>query len=286
MSESSHKRNASSGPVATNVPATKARKVTDYFKPTNIKNSESENPATEVARQKPTTTSDDEDDGENDKPTIALGEKATTNTEAKNKKPATSPTNKEGMPLPRVSKLKSSLLSSPTLTLSYHKGDIFSAPPQSLLIHACNTQGSWGAGIAAAFRTRYPAAYKVYRDYCLKTHNPVTKPVSTGTCLLIPPCETTNGKPKHWIGCLFTSAKYGKMKDKPDVILQNTAPAMKECLAQAKVAVKDGNGVGEVRMCRINSARFAVKWERTVEELEGIVVEDGWKDNVEVWSID
>lgn len=41
------------------------------------------------------------------------------------------------------------------------EGDIFSSPDGSVLIHACNCQGAWGAGVAAAFRTKYPAAYKV-----------------------------------------------------------------------------------------------------------------------------
>lgn len=174
-----------------------------------------------------------------------------------------------------------------TLKLTYHKGDIFAAPEHSLLIHACNTQGSWGAGIAAAFRTRYPGAYKIYRDYCLVTHKPTTRPIQTGTCLLIPPSETNSKAPKHWIGCLFTSAKYGKARDKPDVILKNTGPAMKELFEKVKEAQEiDGDGVTEVRMCKINSARFGVPWEGTVEVLEGIQVEEGWVGDVEVWSID
>jgi ADP-ribose 1''-phosphate phosphatase len=169
-----------------------------------------------------------------------------------------------------------------TLTLTYHTGDIFAAPPESLLIHACNTQGSWGAGIAAAFRTRYPQAYKRYRDYCLSSHSPTSNPVRTGTCLLIPPCETDPKKEQHWIGCVFTSAKYGKAKDKPGVILANTGPAMGELLEKFK---EDGGDGKKVRMCKINSARFGVEWERTVAVLEGIEVEPGWAENVEVWSI-
>ncbi|KAF2682230.1 hypothetical protein K458DRAFT_245827, partial [Lentithecium fluviatile CBS 122367] len=166
-----------------------------------------------------------------------------------------------------------------TLSLAYHMGDIFAAPPSTLLIHACNTQGSWGAGIAAAFRQRYPQAYKRYRAHCLTTHDPSTNPVPTGTCLLIPPCETNPKAAKHWIGCLFTSAKYGKLKDKPPVILTNTGPAMKELLQRFKEEGEEG----EVRMCKINSARFGVPWEKTVEVLEGIEVEDGWVGDIEVW---
>jgi ADP-ribose 1''-phosphate phosphatase len=166
------------------------------------------------------------------------------------------------------------------LRLSNHIGDIFAAPPNTLLIHACNTQGSWGAGIAAAFRDRYPEAYKVYRAHCLTTN------VRTGTALFIPPCETNPKFDQHWIGCLFTSARFGRAKDSPAQILAATVPAMKELFNAVKREEEDGNEVSGVRTCKINSARFGVPWPRTVKLLEGIVVEDGWKGDVEVWSID
>jgi ADP-ribose 1''-phosphate phosphatase len=173
-----------------------------------------------------------------------------------------------------------------TLTLSLHIGDIFAAPPLTVLIHACNTQGSWGAGIAAAFRVKYPVAFTIYRRHCLDTHHPKTNPVPTGSCLLIPPSETKPGAPQHWIACLFTSARYGKGKDKPDVILRNTGPSVRSMLEQIKEAQAKGEGVGGLRMCKINSARFAVPWERTVAVLEGIEVEEGWVGDVEVWDVE
>jgi ADP-ribose 1''-phosphate phosphatase len=173
-----------------------------------------------------------------------------------------------------------------TLALSTHIGNIFAAPPLTVLIHACNTQGSWGAGIAAAFRVNYPVAFTIYRRHCLDTHHPKTNPVPTGSCLLIPPSETLSGAPKHWIACLFTSARYGKGKDKPDVILRNTGPSVRSMLKQIKEVQAKGEGVGGLRMCKINSARFAVPWERTVAVLEGIEVEEGWVGDVEVWDLD
>ncbi|DAA74171.1 TPA_exp: hypothetical protein A8136_3669 [Trichophyton benhamiae CBS 112371] len=47
------------------------------------------------------------------------------------------------------------------------EGDLFLAPEGAALIHACNCQGSWGKGIALEFKNRYPAAYQIYRSYCL-----------------------------------------------------------------------------------------------------------------------
>lgn len=162
------------------------------------------------------------------------------------------------------------------LTLTYHRGDIFSAPPNTLLIHACNVQGSWGAGIALAFKKIYPEAYALYHDFCTKTHNPKSDSVPTGTALLIPPVDVT----EHWVGCLFTSAQYGRKKDKSEVIIRNTEPAM----AMLLDLVGNVQGVEGVRMCKINSGQFGVKWERTEEVLKRIGARKGAVGAVEVWE--
>ncbi|EER37976.1 ADP-ribose 1''-phosphate phosphatase [Histoplasma capsulatum H143] len=46
------------------------------------------------------------------------------------------------------------------------QGDLFDAPEGAALIHACNCQGSWGKGIAATFKEKYPAAYRIFRSHC------------------------------------------------------------------------------------------------------------------------
>jgi len=101
--------------------------------------------------------------------------------------------------------------------LSYTKGDLFSAPPNSILVHACNTVGTWGAGIALAFREKYPGHFRRYKAYC-NNHNPDDL---IGTCLLIP------GE-QHDIACLFTSRGYGRRKDQPDEILAATRTALQD----------------------------------------------------------
>ncbi|KAL1798818.1 hypothetical protein ACET3X_002855 [Alternaria dauci] len=166
---------------------------------------------------------------------------------------------------------------STALALTHHTGNIFAAPPHTLLIHACNVQGAWGSGIAKAFKDAYPKAYAIYHAFCTKEHLLKSRPVPTGTALLIPPVDAGN---QHWIGCLFTSAKYGKAKDKPDVIVGNTKPAMEMLLELVKMA----GGIESVRMCKINSGKFGVDWKRTKGVLEEIVVRDDWKGTVEVWD--
>ncbi|RMX94487.1 hypothetical protein D0867_13837 [Hortaea werneckii] len=155
------------------------------------------------------------------------------------------------------------------------KGDIFSAPPNTLLIHACNCEGSWGAGIAKAFKTHYPSAYQTYHAYCT-SHTPEEL---IGTALLIPAFRggddnddddstrtgtTSNRKSKtttvgnkqpnpseqqhkhqHLIGCLFTSRSKGaKKRDSPSQILDATDSAMRDLLE--KVAKQDFNNKSTV----------------------------------------
>lgn len=172
------------------------------------------------------------------------------------------------------------------IRITERTGDIFAAaPPNTLLIHACNASGSWGAGIALAFRARYPAAFAAYRAHCAAAPRPDQL---LGTALLIPPrrsppplsssrSESSQGQGRgkrhgHCIGCLFTSRRSGKARDPPDRIVRATGPAMRHLLRLvAEEERRSGVRIGEVRMCQINSGLFAVPWERSkraVEELD------------------
>ncbi|BCR86796.1 ADP-ribose 1''-phosphate phosphatase [Aspergillus chevalieri] len=167
---------------------------------------------------------------------------------------------------------------------------------------ACNCQGSWGAGIAEAFRDRYPAAYSIYRSHCLKysrrkpqyktveSTDPKGKPVKfllpTGTALLIPPQEEDykaqddekerqDGR-KHWIICLFTSHGYGKRLSRPATILAYTEFAVADLREQlqgrGERSEREGEGniepPSELWSCRFNSGLFDVEWGRSRHVLE------------------
>ena len=163
-----------------------------------------------------------------------------------------------------------------TLKLSEFDGDIFQAPPNAVLIHACNCEGSWGAGIALAFKKQYPGAYEIYREHCM-AHSPEEL---FETALLIPP-QTADGPKSHYVGCLFTSRSRGKKKDSAERILAATTPAMSNLMfhiraLNGKFAANDESGkkIGELLMCKINSGLFAVPWENTRAAVEAIEVED------------
>ncbi|KIW03329.1 uncharacterized protein PV09_05541 [Verruconis gallopava] len=146
-------------------------------------------------------------------------------------------------------------------------GDIFDAPDGTVLIHACNCLGSWGAGIAAAFKERYPNAYKRYNEHC-RSREPDNL---VNTALLIPPQES---KSKHWVGCLFTSRKYGRNKDSPQQILDATGPSFRDLVEQMSEA---GDEVTQIRMCQINSGLFSVPWEHSRAIIQGLELDDNVK---------
>ncbi|KAI4118202.1 MAG: hypothetical protein LQ338_007443 [Usnochroma carphineum] len=144
-------------------------------------------------------------------------------------------------------------------------GDIFKSPPHSILIHACNTKGSWGKGVAAAFKKYSPAAYTFQHHHCTTPSSPST-PLLThqrnlvGTCLLIPPFpslpastspKTTKPPPpttaaqqekQYWIACLFTSHGFGKSVDTPESILEATRKSVEDLRRQIRAYKERGEG--------------------------------------------
>nr|OQO27851.1 hypothetical protein B0A51_04820 [Rachicladosporium sp. CCFEE 5018] len=157
---------------------------------------------------------------------------------------------------------------STNLTIKEETRDLFNSPPNSILLHACNCRGSWGAGVAASFKKKYPAGYEVHVAHCK-----ATKAESLlGTAQLIPPqaSDAKSGE-SHWIACLFTSVDVGKKKGSRESILEATGEAMQGLLKQIG-EVEDGVTIGSIRMPKINQGLFDVPWERTRAVLEGIEV--------------
>ncbi|KAK1826333.1 hypothetical protein QBC39DRAFT_269324 [Podospora conica] len=171
-------------------------------------------------------------------------------------------------PVPTPSTAPSTTVAIPSpgrIHLVKKDGDYFSAPPNTVLIHACNCKGSWGGGIAKEFKTLYPDAYDIYRAHCQRSlpHRLV------GTALLIAP--RAGSRRQHYVGCLFTSKGHGRTRDPPDMILGATGPAMRDLMRQI---VREG-GVRTMRMCHINSGLFAVPWEGTKAAIEGLELGEG-----------
>lgn len=49
--------------------------------------------------------------------------------------------------------------------IHYRTTDLFASPAQTL-VNPVNTEGVMGAGLARAFRTRYPEMFREYQDLC------------------------------------------------------------------------------------------------------------------------
>lgn len=130
------------------------------------------------------------------------------------------------------------------------KGDLFSAPEGSIICHAVNTKGVWGAGIAKQFARKYPIAYEFYKGICQEYGKSLV-----GTCLVLQ-TET------HKIACLFTSEGYGSNVDNEKQILYNTFNAIEDLLLQNEIMNKP------IHMCKINSGLFGVDWYKTQRVLE------------------
>ena len=161
-------------------------------------------------------------------------------------------------------------LSVPKFRVVEREGNIFDAPDHSVLIHACNCFGVWGAGIAAAFKDRYPKAYRQYYRLC-KYNSPDEL---VGTALLIRPSEKRGRK--HYVACLFTSRLFGLGRDSPEQILKYTEPAMEDLMEQIAEVVRKGGTVSEIRTCHINSGIFSVPWERSKAIMEDLEIPEGF----------
>ncbi|KAH7063010.1 hypothetical protein BKA62DRAFT_666531 [Auriculariales sp. MPI-PUGE-AT-0066] len=137
------------------------------------------------------------------------------------------------------------------------QGDLFTAPAGSILVHACNTQGSWGGGIAVAFRQRFPLAYQKYNAHCLKNGDSLV-----GKCLIL---RAAGGDERHDVACLFTSRRYGARKDAPSAILGATERALQD--------LKKQNAEGKaLHACKFNSGKFGVPWTDTEAVIQRVDV--------------
>lgn len=149
------------------------------------------------------------------------------------------------------------------MVIKYVEASLFTAPPGSILLHACNTQGQWSGGIAASFKAQYPKAFQKHQEYCRGR----TTEQLRGTSQLLD-CE--DGR---YIGCLFTSEKGGRSCDSKPQILSAT----REALLHLQGTLTDNELINaNLAACKFNSGIFRVPWEAT----EAIISELGMSMNI------
>lgn len=141
--------------------------------------------------------------------------------------------------------------------IEYRKGDMLADPtPGVLLLHACNSQGVWGRGIAAQFKTKYPRAFEAYNRHCIQNNKDLAGRVFA--------VGDGSGNP---IICAFTSNDYAAGLSSPEVITENT----KSCLAQMRSLIKNG---AEIWSPKINSGLFKTPWENTEALIEEYLLDN------------
>ena len=150
------------------------------------------------------------------------------------------------------------------MVVKYITGDLFRHTAHSgkavVLAHACNTGGSWGGGIAAVFRTKFPQANSEYSNFCHNNHNLL------GKSLLLKADDFSDSK--IYIACLFTS----DFSQSPERIASYTYESLKD-LAEQLELIPDVESNGDckvVNMPKINAGIFGVPWELTEAELEKV----------------
>lgn len=142
--------------------------------------------------------------------------------------------------------------------VTYQKMSLFDAPHGSIIVHACNSQGVWGSGIAKPFKEKYPKSFREYHEFC-KMSNDEPRGSACGQAGL---SSSYDGEP-HTVGWLITSHNYGQLKDSPEVIKVYTTLALhnfcklvveRNYLSTSKIDVYSN---------KFNSGLFSVPWEDT-----------------------
>lgn len=153
------------------------------------------------------------------------------------------------------------------MTLEHRTMDLFDAPQDAVLAHACNARGIWGTGVALGFIRRFPDAYTQYQSYCRK----VLVQSRAGVSLVVN--DRTSGRE---IACMITSVDYGANRDSEETILDQTRRAIISLELDLQAFDRGLRAGGystheEVYLPRINSGMFGVPWEKTEAILQELV---------------
>jgi ADP-ribose 1''-phosphate phosphatase len=140
------------------------------------------------------------------------------------------------------------------MKLIHKRQSLFDAPKGSVLVHACNTKGVWGSGIAATFRELFPKAHKAYVTHCRKFGLVGTAPIFED-----------NG---YFICCLLTSSGFAETLDSKDIINVNTVLALNHFCSTEHWRYFSKR---PIYSNKFNSGLFKVPWPETERTLKVLV---------------
>lgn len=142
--------------------------------------------------------------------------------------------------------------------IQYKKMSLFEAPEASIIIHACNSQGVWGRGIAAEFKKLYPHSYLDYKKFCERYNEERESACGLGSL------SQFHIEEKCWVGWIVTSHNYGSKVDPVEQIKINTTLALDDLCKKLTFAhPKSDFDEYSVYSNKFNSGLFNVPWEES-----------------------
>ena len=162
--------------------------------------------------------------------------------------------------------------------IQYKNGDIFNGAERGgadILVQACNTRGSWGAGVAVMFKKNYPDAYEACRKNCEEQGSSLV-----GTSLITIAPSTIDSSSEIIIGSLYTSAGYGRQKGSVESIINATRASMADMLLILEQS--EAQRVS-IHSPMINAGLFRVPWNETESIIESLCSNSPIKIDWTVW---
>jgi len=137
--------------------------------------------------------------------------------------------------------------------------DLFKAPADAFILHACNTKGKWGGGIAKFMKDKYPKNNDAYKKQCFSFSD--ERLIGSA---FIPEIGSAAWKERRVIS-LFTSVAYGTFKDPVHIIVENTKDALIDLFYQLEDEFRQPEL--NIYSNKFNSGLFDVPWKETEDVL-------------------
>jgi ADP-ribose 1''-phosphate phosphatase len=153
------------------------------------------------------------------------------------------------------------------LTITEVSGDLTHfATLNAIIAHTCNCVGEAGAGVALTLNDAFPEAIQAYTAYC----NGKTPASIVGQAVMTE--ISLEGGGVCYLANLLTSKHYGRKKDSPKLILEQTRSALEELRTWVEGKQSRGEMKGSVKVFspKMNAGYFGVPWDRTYEAIRGV----------------
>lgn len=132
---------------------------------------------------------------------------------------------------------------------------LFSAPNDSIIVHACNSQGVWGSGIAKAFKEKYAHSYVDYNRFCADMN------MSRGSACGRAGMSSFHVSEDHWVAWIVTSHNFGSQVSVPELIKIHTTMALQDLCKKIYLAHSaENHPTINVYSNKFNSGLFNVPW--------------------------